>query len=409
VNVVAGILSRLFGNILFRMILQELCKVFLMSLIGITGILLMAGIIAEASQQGLSPGQILAAIPLLIPSTLPYTIPATTLFASCVVYGRLSGDNEILAIKAAGINIIQVVKPGVILGLAMSLVTLALYYDLIPSTHRLLREMVFHDSEELIYSVLRRQGSISSTQLPYAMFVKSVQGRKLINVVLKRKKPDGEIDIVANAREAELRVEVHTRILHVHMKDGVAITPNAAGENDRAWFQDRVFDVELPKDNSDKDRRPRDMTWVEMEERINDLQKEIDKKTEEISAASALLLTTNPAADPQHIENLRTARQTYQVQVLHLHVEMLMRPALSAGCLCFILVGCPVGIWFSRSDYLSSFITCFLPIVLVYYPLMLCGTNMAKEAKFHPAVLVFAADSVVGLMGLWLFRRLLRN
>src|SRR5947209_4058722 len=87
-----------FGAILFRMILWELAKVLVMALVCITGILLMAGIIAEASQQGLGPAQIFAAIPLLIPSTLPYTIPATTLFAACVVYGRLAADNEILAI-----------------------------------------------------------------------------------------------------------------------------------------------------------------------------------------------------------------------------------------------------------------------------------------------------------------------
>src|SRR5262250_426619 len=123
------------------MILWELCKVFLLSLVGITGILLMAGIIAEASQQGLGPAQILAAIPLLVPSTLPYTIPATTLFATCVVYGRLAADNEILAIKSAGINAIRVVRPGIVLGLAMSAATMGLYYRIIPYTHHLLRAM----------------------------------------------------------------------------------------------------------------------------------------------------------------------------------------------------------------------------------------------------------------------------
>src|SRR5271166_2442370 len=127
-----------FGTILFRMILLELSKVFVLSLIGITGILLMAGIIAEASQQGLGPTQILAAIPLLVPSTLPYTIPATTLFATCVVYGRLAADNEILAIKSAGINAIRVVRPGIVLGLAMSTATMGLYYRIIPYTHHLL-------------------------------------------------------------------------------------------------------------------------------------------------------------------------------------------------------------------------------------------------------------------------------
>src|SRR5436190_187252 len=102
------------------MILWELVKVFVLCLIGITGILLMATLIAEARQQGLGPMQILKIIPLLIPSTLPYTIPTTTLFATCVVYGRLSHDNEILAIRAAGINMIRVVWPGVLLGLVMS-------------------------------------------------------------------------------------------------------------------------------------------------------------------------------------------------------------------------------------------------------------------------------------------------
>src|ERR1700722_2932748 len=93
-----------FWGILQRTIFMELVRVFSLALIGLTGILLMGGIFAEATQHGLTPGQVLSVIPLLIPNTLPYTLPTTTLFATCVVYGRLSPDNEILAIKAAGIN-----------------------------------------------------------------------------------------------------------------------------------------------------------------------------------------------------------------------------------------------------------------------------------------------------------------
>src|SRR5271154_2833232 len=119
-------------------------------------ILVMAGIVAEATQQGLKPGQILAVIPLLVPSFLPYTIPATTLFASCVVFGRLSRDNEILAIKAAGINIMKVVWPAIFLGLVMSCTTMGLYYKLIPYTHYLLRARVLNDVEEFLYDMLRR-------------------------------------------------------------------------------------------------------------------------------------------------------------------------------------------------------------------------------------------------------------
>ena len=69
----------------------------------------------------------------------------------------------------------------------------------------------------------------------------------------------------------------------------------------------------------------------------------------------------------------------------------------------------PVGIWLSRSDYLSAFITCFLPIVFLYYPLVLCGTNLAKEGRFVPALDIWAADAVMAVIGVVLFWRLLRN
>ncbi len=396
------------GSILFRMILWELCKVFLMALVAITGILLMAGLIAEATQQGLGPAQILAAIPLLIPSTLPYTIPATTLFATCVVYGRLSADNEILAIKASGVNLVHVVKPGVILGLVMSAATMGLYYQVIPYTHRVLRNMVLNDAEELLYSLLSRHGMINNTQLPYAMFVRGVQGRKLLDPVIKRKKPNGQIDLVAHAREADLRVDMNRNLLIIHMRFGV-VTGEADAVGD---FQEKNFEVELPSlDGSRKhNTNTRDMTWRELDEKRGKVEQELAETQERITVLSTQALEpTAPRDLGFQLKLLREKEKYHKHQLRLIDVEKLMRPALSLGCLCFILVGCPVGIWFSRGDYLSAFITCFLPIVVSYYPLMLCGTNLAKEGRFNQALLVFAADLLVGLFGIALFRRLLKN
>ena len=58
------------GSLLNRMIFRELVRVFALALVTLTGMFLMAGLIQEASQRGLTPTQVIAAIPLLVPSTL---------------------------------------------------------------------------------------------------------------------------------------------------------------------------------------------------------------------------------------------------------------------------------------------------------------------------------------------------
>jgi lipopolysaccharide export system permease protein len=68
-----------------------------------------------------------------------------------------------------------------------------------------------------------------------------------------------------------------------------------------------------------------------------------------------------------------------------------------------------VGIWLSRSDYLSAFISCFLPIVFVYYPMVLCGTNLAKQGRAPAEIALWAADGLMAMCAVALFSRLLRN
>src|SRR5207249_3441751 len=111
----------------------------------------------------------------------------------------------------------------------------------------------------------------------------------------------------------------------------------------------------------------------------------------------------------KHLENLRFVLRAQQGLVNALDAELHMRPALSCGCLFFVLIGCPVGIWLGRSDYLSAFISCFLPIVFVYYPLQLCSTNLAKDGKLNPIIALWIANAFMGLWAVLLFRKLLRN
>lgn len=395
-------------GILNRMVFLELAKVFVLSLVGMTGILVMAGLVTYASQQGLSPTQILAIIPLIIPDMLPYSIPTTMLFATCIVYGRLAHDSEIIAIRAAGINILRIVWPGVILGLTMSLVTLALYYHVIPYTHRAMKSMFFNDVEELLYAMLKKDREIKQPGLNYAMWVKGVQGRRLQDAMFKRTDGQGRYEFIAVAREAELRVDLNQQLLLVHMRHGEFYSPGK--DEARFYFDDKVWEVPLPKVDAKAKRRSRDMTWPEVHARRKEAALEADNYATQIALTTARLLLQNPPSDlNRHLDNLRMIYNHKRLELNSLDAELQMRPALSLGCLCFVLVGCPVGIWFSRSDYLSAFITCFLPIVFLYYPLLLCGNNLARDGKLPPAVAIWAANATLVLIAAVLFRRLLRN
>ena len=397
----------MFGSILSRMIFWELLKVFTLSLIGINGIMLMGGIVAEASRNGLGLMQVLAAIPLLIPSLLPYTVPATTLFATCVVYGRLSHDNEILAIRSAGINLTFVLKPALVLGIATSVATFALYHSLIPYTHLLLRTMVLKDVETLLYSYLKRDGEFKQPKLNYSIFVRKVEGHKLINVIFKQRDANGEPHVVISAHEAELQVDMVNKKVRVFMRNGEVCDPSRT----TFAFRDQMEEVSLPDSlGGAYEARPSDLTWAEIKLKQIEIQVKIDETLAGIAAAEAGNLPNHaPENWPRHRKDLYYLHAFLSSTLFQLNAELQMRPALAAGCFFFVLIGCPVGIWFSRSDYLSAFMTCFLPIVFLYYPLLLCGTNLGKEGRYIPELCIWAADGVMGLFGLLFYWRLLRN
>lgn len=397
----------MFGTTLQRMIFWDLFRVFSLSLLGITGIFLIGGIVAEASQQGLGPRQILAIIPLLIPSTLPYTVPATTLFATCVVYGRLAGDNEILAIRASGINLLRIVSPALLLGIMTSLATMTLYYRVIPYTHHLLRSLFLNDVEGLLYSALERNRALNHPQLNYEMYVRGVEGRKLIDPTFKGRSKDGSIEFVAQAREAELLVDMNKRLILVHMKHGNVI---GKSEKTQGSFRDESWEVPVPKNLAgNKNNRARDLTWEQLHQRRNNLLEKKQKAEQTLRKLETEIASKGPSQErQQHHNHLKFEILSVWKEILALDAEFQMRPALSVGCLFFVLVGCPVGIWFSRSDYLSSFITCFLPIVLIYYPLVLCGTGLAKDG-LDPILAVWAADGFMFLLSIVLFWRLLKH
>jgi lipopolysaccharide export system permease protein len=397
-----------FWGRLHRMILWELFKVFFLALLALTGLILLVGIISEAMKNGFSPAQILVAIPLLLPSLLPYTVPTTTLFATCLVYGRLSADNEIVALKAAGVHMAHVVWPAAALGLFASAVTLFLYLDAIPYTSFLLKNSLADDIEEVLYASLRRDGHIKHPKINYEIHVNAMQGRTLQDVIFKRRAADGNgFDTIARAREAELHVDMLRQQILIDMRQCQVVQNNTVGVLD-----DTVWPVEIPSillAGSIKTRAC-DMTWLELIYYRDEMLRERQKLSRDIDSHQGTI--KRGQASPhfhQHVKDQTNERKIRDSQIVNIDCEWHMRTALSLGGLCFALIGCPIGIWFSKSDYLSAFVTCFLPIVTIYYPLLFCMINLSRSGKVPPWTSIYNADVLMALAGVVLFRWLARG
>jgi lipopolysaccharide export system permease protein len=421
------------GSVLNRMIFTELVKVFLLALVSLTALFLMAGLVQQAAQLGLSPTQVVAAIPLFVPSTLPYTIPATTLFASCVVYGRLAHDNEVIAIRAAGVHLFTILKPALLLGVLTTAVTAGLYHTVIPATQQMLQKQILNEPEEFLYNLLRRDRCFRHPTFPYVLFVKDVQGKRLVDVVIKRRavvetkggqprdkdapKVTFGYDLVARAREARLRVDMDEGRVYIDPDRFVFTDKDAEGDKaaEGGVGSSRPFAVPLPDFLHGKDAksRPGSLTWDELRPRAAELAAERQTLEGRRAADQERALRATDLAERKEIEaqdqHYRAKIDQVQRLARNVDAEFWMRPALAAGCLVFALIGCPVGIWANRADYLSTFVVCFLPTVFVYYPLLLAGSNMGKDGKLPMPLGCWLANITVGAAGLVLTWRLLRR
>src|SRR5687768_7878372 len=69
----------------------------------IAGIMSFAGLLRPLAERGLDGGQMLRMLAWLLPAMATYSLPVAALFATTFVYGRLAADNEVVAMRAAGI------------------------------------------------------------------------------------------------------------------------------------------------------------------------------------------------------------------------------------------------------------------------------------------------------------------
>ena len=401
-------------RILQRYVLADLIRVFLLALAAVTTIFVMGGVVSEAAKSGFGPVQILLILPYLVPKMMPYTLPAATLFAATAVYGRLAHDNEVVALKASGVNPLQVLWPSLALGAVLSLVAFLLVDRYLPAAQLAMRRMALQEVEQILYDKLRAERVFSNNDLGYSIFVKGVEGRKLISPTFQISGQSGRGAVVARAEEASLKFDLAERVLEVEMYKG-----SFAQESVDVYFEKQVFQVTLP--NPASMQRPGDLSLSRLWQRRREIQDEREATQKRLLIQTALALGSgqlrqSPLAATEDVgvpwlalADLGRDNKQVQREIWRYDTEIAQRWAMPLSCLFFAWVGGPVGIQFQRRDFLSAFFVCFAPIMVCYYPLMMAGVNFGRSGRANPMVVLQLGNAALAVFGFIALRRVLKR
>lgn len=133
------------GRLAIKYIIFELLPVFIMGLSIFVFILIMIQsfkLTEYVVVHGAPLGIVTRLVFYMALSYLPVLFPIALLFAVLLVYGRMSGDSEIVAFKALGLTPFHITIPALIVGGVISLLSLQTSFRLAPWGQRNLDELI---------------------------------------------------------------------------------------------------------------------------------------------------------------------------------------------------------------------------------------------------------------------------
>ena len=148
------------GRTLFWYIFRDLMKIFFMANGALAGIMSFGGLLRPLTHQGLDVGQIGKLLGYFNLAMLTYSMPIAALFATTVVYGRLSADNEVTACRAGGLSHLTVAFPAFVMGVFVALVSLVFLCFVVPVYTMKAEQTLYSNIAKLIAGKIQREHKI---------------------------------------------------------------------------------------------------------------------------------------------------------------------------------------------------------------------------------------------------------
>ncbi|MCH8977853.1 MAG: LptF/LptG family permease, partial [Armatimonadetes bacterium] len=304
---------------------------------------------------------------LLMPGVMAKTFSMAVLLAALLAFGRLSGDSEIVAMRAGGISVARIMRPVGLFGLGVFAVAMLFNESIVPpATYQAieLRMDIETDmrgrSEQPTSRAIYKDGKINM-MLQAKDF--DMLGGSLAGVVLTVFDGQGEPELYLYAEEMVFTSEENWRMpsgWHMVFKDsGITVESDS-----------NTFPSEVPN----PDVTPRDLIMQAMKDldalSMKDMKNQINREKR------------NPNYDRKLVSNLEFGYWN--------------KLALPLAALVFGLVGAPLGIRNHRAGTATGFA---LSVVIIFGYMMLANAMsiMAQGGRI-PAIVASFTPIVIGLV-----------
>lgn len=341
-------------------LLRQLAATVLLTVAVFTFLLLVGSVLNDifelVASGKASLGLIGKALLLLVPFVLAFSLPIGLLTATLLLFGRLSADHELTALKASGISPLRLAFPVLGFGLAMALICAAFNLYLSPSARV--------QFKELRDNVLRTKGTSLLADGRFielgprvTLYAQKVSGSKLSGVLIYGTTnwvSAGKTNLVRNldvyAPEAELLFDAQQRPFRLKLMRVQGLYLNG-GEWQPLFLDEYFYDVPDLRGGAQPAAKITDMTLPEL-----------------------------------MAERRRVGRDGGPVTPITVQIHRNL--SFSCACLGFAMVGMPLGVRAHRRET-NVGIAIALALLAAYYGFLLIGSALDTKPQFHPELIVW--------------------
>ncbi len=392
-----------------RYVFGELTRAFLFVLSAVTVLTVFAGVVQQFLEKGLGIDHTLLILPYIIPSMLPFTIPAALLLTVCMVYGRLAGDHEVTAAKAAGISVMSLLWPSLFLGAVLSMFSLMLTDQVIPWAEGKIEQTFVQALEDIFLEKLRSGNGFQDPKNGISITVLGVEGRDLIrpHIEIRQRRPGDLADRVTTLRAevATIQFKPRVRKVVVRVRNSYITLPD---QTTFRYTGEKQFS--FPWEGEARKQKARYLSVSQIDGEMQAVTQENIETQDRQLVESAMALTLSEfdsLATPDLATSLKLNQRIAWYRKLH--TERHSRYALACSCFFFAFLGGPFAIWQGKNQFLTSFLFCFGPIVGIYYPLVLGMMTQSKQGHIDPLIGMWLGNLVIGVAAIWTLRRVMRH